>query len=87
LGKCLSAWGPSSFGVAVCGDVVSMVRVVLFWPEGLGLRNVSGAWLLSLVCEGGGFAVGVMALPGWLGVGSVGRLRAGAVGRPGLLAL
>ena len=32
-------------------DVMSIVKMILFSPEKLKLRNVSSAWLLSLIYE------------------------------------
>ena len=43
-------------------DVMSMVKIILFSPEKLKLRNVSGAWLLSLIYEGSDLTMGVMTL-------------------------
>ena len=33
-------------------DVMSMVKMILFSPEKLKSRNISSAWLLSLIYEG-----------------------------------
>ena len=43
-------------------DVMSIVKMILFTPEKLKLRNVSSAWLLSLICEGSDLTMGVMTL-------------------------
>ena len=58
----LSAWRPSSFGITVYKDVMSMVKMILFSPEKLKLRNISSAWLLSLISEGSDLTMGVMTL-------------------------
>ena len=47
--KYLSAWRPSLLGITVYKDVMSIVKMILFSPEKLKLRNVSSAWLLSLI--------------------------------------
>ena len=39
---------------------MSMVKVILFSPEKLKFRNISSAWLLSLIYEGGDLTMGVM---------------------------
>ena len=39
-----------------------MVKMILFSPERLKIRNISSAWLLSLVYEGSDLTMGVMAL-------------------------
>ena len=39
-------------GITVYKDVMSIVKMILFSPEKLKLRNVSSAWLLSLIYEG-----------------------------------
>ena len=41
-------------------DVMSIVKMILFSPEKLKLRNVSSAWLLSLIYEGSDLTMGVM---------------------------
>ena len=43
-------------------DVMSMVKIILFSPEKLKLRNVSRACLLSLIYEGNDLTMGVMTL-------------------------
>ena len=40
-------------------DVLSMVKIILFPPEKLKLRNISSAWLLSLIYEGSDLTIGV----------------------------
>ena len=50
--KYLSAWRPSLLGITVYKDVMSIVKMILFSPEKLKLRNISSAWLLSLIYEG-----------------------------------
>ena len=42
--------------------VMSMVKMILFSPEKLKLRNISSAWLLSLIYEGSDLNMGVMTL-------------------------
>ena len=54
--------GPSLFGITVYKDVMSMEKMILFSPEKLKLRNISSAWLLSLIYEGGDLTMGVMTL-------------------------
>ena len=46
----------------MCKDVISMVKMILFSPEILKLRNASSAWLLSLIYEGSDLIMGVMTL-------------------------
>ena len=46
----------------MCKNVVSIVKTILFSPEKLKLRNISSAWLLSLIHEGGDLTMGVMTL-------------------------
>ena len=43
-------------------DVTSMVKMILLSPEKLKLRNISSAWLLSLIYEGSDWTMGVMTL-------------------------
>ena len=43
-------------------DVMSMVKMILFAPEKLKLRNMASAWLLSLIYEGSDLTMGVMTL-------------------------
>ena len=43
-------------------DVMSIVKMILFSPEKLKLRNVSSAWLLSLMYDGSDLTMGVMTL-------------------------
>ena len=45
-------------------DVMSMVKMILFSPEKLKLRNVLSAWLLSLIYDayGSDLTMGVMTL-------------------------
>ena len=43
-------------------NVMSMVKMILFSPEKLILRNISSAWLLSLIYEGSDLTIGVMTL-------------------------
>ena len=43
-------------------DVMSMVKMILFSPEKLKLRNVSGAWLLSFIYERSDLTMGAMTL-------------------------
>ena len=43
-------------------DVMSIVKMILFSPEKLKLRNVSSAWLVSLIYEGSDLTMGVMTL-------------------------
>ena len=43
-------------------DVMSMVKMILFSPEKLKLRNILSAWLLSLINEGSDLTIGVMTL-------------------------
>ena len=74
-------------GITVYKDVMSMVKIILFSPEKLKLRNISSAWLLSLIYEGSDLTMGFMTLPKWLEISSVGQLHAETIGRPGLLAL
>ena len=62
LKKYLSAWRPSLLGITVYKDVMSIVKMILFSPEKLKLRNVSSAWLLSLIYEGSDLTMGVMTL-------------------------
>jgi len=40
-------------------DVLSVVKLVLFLPEKLKLRNISSAWLLSSIYEGSDLNMGV----------------------------
>ena len=68
-------------------DVMSMVKMILFSPEKLKLRNISSAWLLSFIYEVSDLTMGVMTLSRQLEISSVGQLHAGTIGRPGLLAL
>ena len=68
-------------------DVMSMVKMILFSPEKLKLRNISSAWLLSLIYEGSDLTMGVMTLSRQLEISSVGQLHAETIGRPELLAL
>ena len=66
IGRCLKkylAWRPSLLGITVYKDVMSMVKKILFSPEKLKLRNISSAWLLSLIYEGSDLTMGVMTLP------------------------
>ena len=49
-------------GITVYKDVMSMVKMILFLPEKLKLRNISSAWLLSLIHEGSDLTMGVMTL-------------------------
>ena len=67
-------------------DVMSMVKIILFSPEKLKLRNISSAWLLSLIYEVSDLTMGVMTLSRQLEISSVGQLHAETIGRPGLLA-
>ena len=62
--KYLSAWRPSLLGITVYKDVMSMVKMILFSPEKLKLRNISSAWFprLSLIYEGNDLTMGVMTL-------------------------
>ena len=46
-------------------DVMSIVKMILFSPEKLKLRNVSSAWLLSLIYEGSDLTMGVMTFAEW----------------------
>ena len=64
LTKHLSAHAcrPSLLGITVYKDVMSIVKMILFSPEKLKLRNVSTAWLLSLIYEGSDLTMGVMTL-------------------------
>ena len=62
LKKYLSAWRPSLLGITVYKDVMSMVKMILFSPEKLKLRNISSAWLLSLIYEGSDLTMDVMTL-------------------------
>ena len=41
---------------------MSIVKMILFSPEKLKLRNVSSAWLLSLIYEGSDLTMGTMTL-------------------------
>ena len=41
---------------------MSIVKMILFSPEKLKLRNVSSAWLLSLIYDGSDLTMGVMTL-------------------------
>ena len=43
-------------------NVMSIVKMIFFSPEKLKLRNVSTAWLLSLIYEGSDLTTGVMTL-------------------------
>ena len=43
-------------------DVMCIVKMILFSPEKLKLRNVSSAWLLSFIYEGSDLTMGVMTL-------------------------
>ena len=43
-------------------DVMAMVKMILLSPEKLNLRNISSAWLLSLIYEGSDLTMGVMTL-------------------------
>ena len=43
-------------------DVMSMVKMILFSPEKLKLRNISSAWLLSLMYKRSDLCMGVMTL-------------------------
>ena len=43
-------------------DVMSMVKMILFSPEKLKLRNISSAWLLYLIYESSDLTMGVMVL-------------------------
>ena len=43
-------------------DVLSVVKMIFFSPEKLKLRNISRAWLLSLIDEGNDLTMGVMTL-------------------------
>ena len=43
-------------------DVMSIVKMILFSPEKLKLRNFSTAWLLSLIYEGSDLTMGVTTL-------------------------
>ena len=49
-------------GITVHKDIMSMVKMILFSPERLKLRNVSSAWLLSLIYESSDLTMGVMTL-------------------------
>ena len=49
-------------GITVYKDVMSMVKMILFSPEKLKLRNISSTWFLSLVYEGSHFTMCVMTL-------------------------
>ena len=49
-------------GITVYKDVISMVKMILFSPEKLKLRNISRAWLLSLLYEGSDLTIGVITL-------------------------
>ena len=57
-----------------------MVKMILFSPEKLKLRNISSAWLLSLIYEGSDLTMGVMTLSKWLEIRSVGQLHAETIG-------
>ena len=74
-------------GITVYKDVMSIVKMILFSPEKLKLRNISSAWLLSLIYEGSDLTMGVMTLSKQLEISSVGQLHAETIGRPGLLGL
>ena len=65
---------------------MSMVEMILFSPKKLKLRNISSAWLLSLICEGSDLTMGVITLSRQLDISSVGQLYAETIGRPGFLA-
>ena len=43
-------------------DVMSIVKMILFLPEKLKLRNLSSAWFLSLIYEGSDLTMGAMTL-------------------------
>ena len=43
-------------------DVMSMVKMILFSPEKLKLRNISSAWFLSMINEGSDLTMGVTTL-------------------------
>ena len=58
----LSAWRALFLGITVYKDVMSMVKMTLFSPKKLKLRNISSAWLLSLIYEGSDLTMGVMTL-------------------------
>ena len=62
LKKYLSAWRPSLLGITVYKDGMSMEKMFLFSPEKLKLRNISSAWLLSLIYEGSDLTMCVMTL-------------------------
>ena len=49
-------------GITVYRDVMSIVKMILFSPEKLKLRNIWSAWLLSLIYEGSDLPMGVMTL-------------------------
>ena len=49
-------------GITVYKDVISMVKMILFSPEKLKLRNISSVWLLYLIYEGSGLTMAVMTL-------------------------
>ena len=61
--------------------------MILFSPENLKLRDISSAWLLSLIYEGSDLTMGVMTLSKWLEISSGGKLHAETIKRPGLLGL
>ena len=43
-------------------DVMSMMKMILFSPEKLKLRNISSAWLLFFIYEVSDLTMGVMTL-------------------------
>ena len=55
--KDLSAWRPSLLGITVCKDVMSIVKINLFFPDKLKVRKISSAWLLSLMYESGDLTI------------------------------
>ena len=80
--KYFSAWRPSLLGITVYKYVISMVKMILFSPEKLKVRNISSAWSLSLMYESSDLTIGVMILSkfSW-------ATHAETIGRPGLLGL
>ena len=49
-------------GITVYKDVLSMVKMILFSPEKLKLRNISSAWLLFMINEVSDLTMGVTTL-------------------------
>ena len=49
-------------GITVYKDNMPIVKMILFSPENLKSRNISSAWLLSLIYEEGDLTMGVMTL-------------------------